>query len=325
MVDVCAYMDMLEDGVRREGGTVKRSDMEAAMEVSDRWIELEEENAAAIIDQEAKWEEQAANITREKEKEWKKKMMPKAKWGEAKNSDERKRERVELRAWRKEHKAHAAKDALMRSLNVAHLKVIDNILREEEEMLAAPATSRQNTAEPLQPPLVDVDEEMIDPVLRSNPMPIPGPSTSMPSTEPVASFVPDNFSPASRRRLKKRLYMRRKRAEAVGETDSLPVELLAGVERVKPGRKSGVRKKPKATEGRGVVKNEEDDDEEDPRHLHIGGKTLRYKIKHQLKSTGTGAEQLHENGLGLFHLSTLSKLMRLAASLLGLSLDTKDT
>jgi len=202
----------------------------------------------------------------------------------------------------------------MRRLGIAHLKVIDNILREEEDMLAAGASSRQNTAEPFQPLL----DEMIGPVLRSDAMPIPGPSTSARSGEPVPYPTPENLSPRSRRLLKKRLYMRRKRAEASGSTDLLP----ASVQRVKPGRKSKPRKKQKGKDGSAVVGDEDEDehedeeDEEDLRHSHIGGKTLHYKIKSKLESTGVDAEALRQDGLGLFHLSALSKLMRSTAFLL---------
>ncbi|KIM77813.1 hypothetical protein PILCRDRAFT_11708 [Piloderma croceum F 1598] len=308
-VDICAYIDMLEDGARIEGSGVNRSEMEAAMEVSDKWIELEEEKATAIIGHERKWEAEAAKIARDREIKVKK--PPKAKKGEAKSAEERKRERVEFRLWRKEQHRQWNKEDIMRSMGVAHLKVIDNLLREEEETQAATATSRQNTVEP---PPVPSDEEMIDPVLRSNPMPTPGLSTSTPPVEPVSSAIPSPLSPASRRRLQKRLYMRRKRAEATGRTELLSVEGSTVVQRGKPGRKSKPRKKRKTEEGDAVVDDDQEDDEEeeeDARHSHIGGKTRHYKIKGLLESTDMDAETLDKNGLGLFHLSALFKLMRM--------------
>lgn len=311
VVDICAYIDMLEDGARTEGSGVNRNEMEAAMEVSDKWIELEEEKATAIIGQETKWEAEAAKIARDKEIKMKK--PPKAKKGEAKSAEERRRERAEFRLWRKEQRMQWKKEDIMRSMGVGHLKVIDNILREEEETQAAAATSRQNTAEPPLPPPVPSDEEMIDPILRSNPMPTPVLSTS---AEPQSSATPEILSPASRRRLQKRLYMRRKRAEATGRTELLPVEGSTLVQRGKPGRKSKPRKKRKTEEGEAVVDDDDQEDdeeeEEEPRHAHIGGKTRHYKIKSLLESTDMDAEALHKNGLDLFHLSALSKLMRLA-------------
>jgi hypothetical protein len=296
---------------------MNRREVEAAMEVSEKWIELEEEKAAAIVGHEAKWEQEIVKATREEEFKLKKKeATPKAKRGEGKSRDERKRERAELKTLRKEQRLKWDQEDVLRSLGTAHFKVIDSILREEEESRAAAAAtaSRQSTTEP---PLVNSDEEMIDPVLRSNPMPAPGPSTSTPSAGPESSSIPENLSPVSRRRLKKRLYMRQKRAEAAGRADILPVELSAGVQRVKPGRKSKPRKKRKTAEGSVVVGNqnedeEQDNDSDDPRHSHIGGKTRHYKIKGLFESMGMDAGALHENGLGLFHFSALSKLTRLA-------------
>lgn len=311
VVDICAYMDMLEEGVRAEGSEVTRSEVEAAMEVSDKWIELEEENATAIVAHATKWEAETLKIARDKEIKLKLKLkkISKAKRGEAKSAEELKRQRLKRKAWRKECRLKWNKEDIMQSLGVAHLKVIDNILREEEETLAAATTSRQSTAEPPQPP-VPSDEEMIDPILRSNPMPVSGPSTSTLSVDLESSAIPENLSPASRRRLQKRLHMRRKRAEAAGRSDQLPVQ------RAKPGRKSKPRKKRKTEGGSVVVEDDDEDEEHDPRHLRVGGKTRHYKIKSVFESTDVDAEALHKKGLGLFHLSALSKLMRLVEFLI---------
>jgi hypothetical protein len=313
VVDVCAYIDRLEDGVRREGRGVNRGEVEAAMEVSEKWIQLEEEKAAATVGHETGWEVEEAHVARKNEFKLKKmEAIPKAKAGEAKGRDERQRERVELKTLHKELKLRWKYEDVMRSLGTAHFKVIDNILREEEEetMGVAAASSRQSTTEPSQPPPVDPDEEMIDPILRSKPILIPGPSTSTLSVEPESSPIPENLSPMSRRRLRKRLYMRRKRAEAAGRTDLLPSEPSAAVQRIKPGRKSKPRKKQKTEQGSVVIDDEEqDDDSDDHRHPRIGGKTRRYKIKELFDSVGMDVAALHENGLGLFHLSSLAKLM----------------
>jgi hypothetical protein len=308
VVDICAYMDMLEDGARNAGSGIKRSEMGAALEVSEKWIAEEEEKAAGIIGRETYWEAEALRVARENEVKLNKaKVMPKARRGEGKSREERKRDRVEFRTWRKARKVAWAKDDIMRSMGAAHLKVIDNILREEEETLAAAATSRQNTVEPLHCPPGSAGGEVIGPVLRSKPMPRPGPSSI-----PESSSIPDNFSPASRRRLKKRLYMRRKRAEAKG--DMLPIEPSVAAQRAKPGRKSKPRKKRKTEDGSEVAGDDDDQEDEELRHPHIGGKTRHYRIKSQLESNDMDAEGLHQNGLGLFHLSALSKLMKLADS-----------
>ncbi|TDL23873.1 hypothetical protein BD410DRAFT_745851 [Rickenella mellea] len=46
-------------------------------------------------------------------------------------------------------------------------------------------------------------------------------------------------------------------------------------------------------------------------HRNYGGTTLPYKIKAQLEDLGIDAGMLEENGMGMFHLSTFSKLMQL--------------
>lgn len=64
IVEVCAYMDRLEEGIRSQGQAqgaemngagVNRAEMEGALEVSDAWIEWEEKQAPAIVASEAQW------------------------------------------------------------------------------------------------------------------------------------------------------------------------------------------------------------------------------------------------------------------------------
>lgn len=167
------------------------------------------------------------------------------------------------------------------------------------------------------------------------------------------------LSPRSRRRHQKRLYMRRKRAQATGGTVS------ATVARLKPGRKTNKKlerqlAKVKEREERELtllngLPNGEDsnvnlDDagftitaeeskeeyvdvnagkeefevslhkgdserseiegrDEDHRHPNVGGTTLPYKIIRDLSEMGCDAGTLEEEGLGLFHLTNLHKIM----------------
>ncbi|KAH8118264.1 hypothetical protein DFH11DRAFT_1723197 [Phellopilus nigrolimitatus] len=182
-----------------------------------------------------------------------------------------------------------------------------------------------------------------------------------------------NLSPRSRRRLQKRLYMRRKRAERSG------AEASASASRLKPGRKTNkkieralARKKALEDEaeqrgcsldgdvdvdlnlGQAAFTIQEEDEKEEyidlhagkeeyeisfsagptagtfncsvdageredlpaVSHPHIGGLTLPYKIKEELSSLGSDAAIFETEGLGLFHLTALGKLMSLHASLL---------
>ena len=203
----------------------------------------------------------------------------------------------------------------MQSLGIAHFKVIDNILREEEEALAAATASREGTRELSQLPPKATDDDVIDAVLRADTMHGAGSSTATqtPDRDSSKSSTLD-LSPASRRRIYKRLYMRRKRGQATGTSDALLSETHAP-QRIKPGRKSRPRKKRKTDEGSVVIDGDDDeyddDDDDDPRH-NIGGKTRHYKIKGQFEAVDFDAKALQDNGLELFHLSALAKLMRCA-------------
>lgn len=318
VIDVCAYMNMLEGGVRGQGIEVKRKEMEVAMEVSEEWIKWEEEKAAGliVIEEERRTD---VRIARENEtKEKKRELMPRRKIGEERN-EEQERKRSEFKEWHNEQKDWWDRQDLLQSMGVAHLKVIDNILREEEEALKVAATSRQGTLEPTQSFSNAVDIEIIDPILRAETGPIAGTSTTVQVLESKPSM--QELSPASRRRTYKRLYMRRKRAEAKGNADALSSQAADVVERVKPGRKGRPRKRRKTDEGSVVggdddSDNEDDEEEEeegeDLRHPHIGGKTRHYKIKGKFEALRFDARALQEKGLGLFHLSALAKLMKCA-------------
>lgn len=136
------------------------------------------------------------------------------------------------------------------------------------------------------------------------------------------------MSPASRRRYKKRLYMRRKRAQATG---TAIVELA---ERLKPGRRpkqhpsaaqasnSGSGSAPDQTtvpassvpgggtlEQAAVAAAEASGDHGTQRHPHASGPTLPYKRQAQLVSKGIDVQRLRKEGLDLFHLQAVSKLM----------------
>ncbi|KAG0700064.1 hypothetical protein DFH29DRAFT_933903 [Suillus ampliporus] len=138
------------------------------------------------------------------------------------------------------------------------------------------------------------------------------------------------LSPTSRRRLTKRLYMRRKRAQLRGE-DVAPTSLA----RIKPGRK---RKEKAATvaeeigkemlpsgendRGRRVAATPDptepdpevnDDDLRDAgeeatkKCINMAGKTRYQKIRSEFKNAGINASYLSKHGMDLFHLGRLGK------------------
>ena len=141
------------------------------------------------------------------------------------------------------------------------------------------------------------------------------------------------MSPTSRRRFQKRLHMRRKRAQAAGKV------VDENIGRLKPGRKP---KKPVpraqsaalaaeiidksivpsappagstpstqglAQEADALGSDDEFHDKSDYRHAHPSGQTLPYKRQQQFLSKGVDAQRLRREGLALFHLQGISKLM----------------
>ena len=120
------------------------------------------------------------------------------------------------------------------------------------------------------------------------------------------------LSPASRRRLRKRLYMRRKRAEKTGEA------VNQSLTRLKPGRKSKSRKSDLSEKQAHVTENSDGEIDEREgrvtRHHNLSGKTLPYKIRARFDTQHIDAERLRQEGLGLFHMAGLSRLMRYNAA-----------
>ncbi|THH15956.1 hypothetical protein EW146_g4611 [Bondarzewia mesenterica] len=233
----------------------------------------------------------------------------------------------------------------------------EQVTHPEPERALDPASASQ-------PASVPIDDLMIDPVLRAQsqpsfaskpqtllgPSPLPSyssapsgpmfpPSLSEPphpasfpppkpsmhtATPPPPDIMPANLSPASRRRFQKRLYMRRKRAEATGKE----VSLASG--RLKPGRKTrgkaaevpnpAVQEEVGRTEG-GEERNRDEEESEEEEMGETGkkrkekkgkkrGKTKPQKLKHALEGVGVNAEYLQQEGMSLFHLSALGKLAR---------------
>lgn len=133
------------------------------------------------------------------------------------------------------------------------------------------------------------------------------------------------------RRLRKRLYMRRKRAEQTGRT------VVPGSVKLRPGRQRRTRKPPKprpktyktrrklqlGESRRGLVKDHLDspgkssvsseamEDEDMLYESHSkGGTTKPYRVRKFFQEHGVDAQALASMDLTLFHLSTLARLIR---------------
>ncbi|KAL6303903.1 hypothetical protein BKA93DRAFT_826313 [Sparassis latifolia] len=163
------------------------------------------------------------------------------------------------------------------------------------------------------------------------------------TVETSTSTVPgveQSLSPASRRRLQKRMHMRRKRAEESGSVISETVEKLkTGPKRKKMRGEAGAsivehagggdvdpieRQHDKVAAARkGTDERDQQRADDDPsssededvkgsyRHPHPSGPTLPEKLRDKYKAMGITAERLYEEGLGLLHLGGLAKIMRL--------------
>lgn len=259
-IDVCTYIDILAGDPRILDTGSCRSQMECAMEVSDSWIDWEEEQAASLLSDEPEWEEIAVAKSREEEISAKKVALLQ-KLSNA-DDEEARRHQEEYNKWENQKRYDWGKTDALATLTQHHLKVMESILRNTSDdvtgvTLSLPERNTIPTDDVIDPSLLQMsgsnsvsmsapDLSMSiaqpSPLLPSDPSSrtaLPVPSTPLPSGNSSLDkddIIPANLSPASRRRLQKRLYMRRKRAELTGANVTLDVA------RLKPGRKAKERK-----------------------------------------------------------------------------------
>lgn len=414
LADVCQFIDELEDAAHALCEKDERAQADGLADDPECW---EGRNCAPqayeVSDEWVKKEEGMANVLAAGEHIWE------AKGREAARKALVKQERARLKAESADSKAELAQfkadketewgkeDALTR-LDGARLRVLDRILRDNEERtsleqarkavaakLSPTAEENGASAQPAVEPAVvrDADPEVdhtensgipIDPELLAldarstfqpskphqpsvqpsfpaflpTPLPTPPPhpflpplseafaqtpppqTSSRPQTPPPA--VPNEpedldaaalaaLSPTSRRRYTKRMYMRRKRAEATGAD-----VVQTHVGRLKPGRKPKVvplaPELANADAGPSTWKkrqrdeddhaDDEDAPEEEQREEEEEGRpkkkpkqsglTKEYRLRRELDEYGYDAAALQEADLGMFHFGTLGKLMQYA-------------
>ncbi|KAG6874482.1 hypothetical protein C0995_010392 [Termitomyces sp. Mi166 len=406
VVDVCAYIDILDEAVARDGHLLQpRSDLPTALEVSNAWVLREENMAEDIIPLETSWERD--NLLFQLEEEISAKKTLKA---EASTMEEGSVETLET--WERDRRRCWSQEDVLSKLESHHLKVMEHILNDAGSGDADVEEIRpeDQEAEPMDkpPPGVKpsdrdsqslvVSNEMNDPfLLHLLGIPVPDqlsikgsasqrhpetslhveiPHTTLPALSATSSpqrtslnplvlqpldyprsLSPDgdketgidqsSLSPASRRRVQKRLHMRRRRAAQRGED----VNVATG--KLRPGRKV---QKPKASTSRGkpstaepeldvserdrdapieidqngggtdlssnlkpsedalqkgeIDENEVDDSDASRGHRrNNSGITKPYKIKRDFETKGIDSDTLIDGNLGFFHLSTLSRLM----------------
>jgi hypothetical protein len=321
--DVCLYIEMLEEALHNPENISSstgikfipsaRKDFPTAHEVSNEWVEYEDGLAAAINVMEPQLLCKEIDCAREEEiKDYRNNIR--AKRGSSRSKeDQRDRQGEKVRnaqfqEWLEGRQSEwEVEDALL-ELDSVRLRALDTILREEEENWNVPTEStgeskQEGTSEYHKQ---DRNEETTVSTNQSEDIAAVEARTEEGQlTEAAVASLPVKetpLSPTTRRRLQKRLYMRRKRAEKAGKTADNCIT------RLKPGRKA----KPTKAEleqygGDGVNLGEE---VHGTRHAHASGKTLPYKVREELDSLGIDAVRLRQDGIGLFHMSTLAKLMR---------------
>jgi hypothetical protein len=205
VVDVCAYIALLRNGAQNSDSVVSLHDLPAAFEMSDKWVELEEKQAFALMDAASGWE------VDQKEKDRKdilRRIKNRKRPIKGVTVDRTWDVRVEETRWLQLYEERRAeleelweREDALEVLDAVDLQTLDTMIRkgtEDEEIeagldVAAASLKFQ----------VDADDGL-----------------------DLAGLTP-----AERRKVKKRLYMRRKRAQFAGK------EFNESILRLKPGRK----------------------------------------------------------------------------------------
>ncbi|KAL1696348.1 hypothetical protein GGG16DRAFT_108462 [Schizophyllum commune] len=299
--DVCAYLEALEEAASHhplQDALDRRRTAPLAMEVSGSWLEWEETQATRLAAAEPDWEAYALNAQRQDTLA----TFPQD------TSD------PALEALQAQWKAEDA----LHTLDMHKLRAISHILRVDEAVEDDPArpvtpnliTLNPTTSNPL-------SEDDADPSARGRSPSLDRSHSSTPSTR--------DLSPKSRRRLQKRLYMRRKRAEKAG-TEAVQDAGLLKVGRPKKARPLRKRRRRgRAGEDQGQAGEDQDQDEredadadggegsgqedgegeegkedEDYAHPHRGGTTAPYKARRLFEEARITPAVLAEQRLNLF-------------------------
>lgn len=374
IVDICAYLEALSIASLADKRQLSRQVFLPAIEVSDKWIHFEDEQAEAMASHEATWDQEYRDERRamalRDEKEAMR--MQKRKFTEnGRDREEEKRRRIAFEEFRANQEAQWRRDDYLSVLDGPHLQALDNILREAEEppnptVCENEGCSQQSEGNKthsanipdaiIDPSLLEISTTIRPTEAEAILSPINANTQTFKATQENECFDLSKLSPSSRRRHKKRLHMRRKRAEATGG------QMLTSVAKLKPGRKTGAKKAHLPTRlSKQVTYTEETQEvshqdvsnidematlqdiyvfkvEQDEDDLEIvkfmsndfpdestygletnkksSGMTLPYKIKHHLLGNGVNASYLNASGLGLFHLSSMERLMKYVCTFL---------
>ncbi|KIK69517.1 hypothetical protein GYMLUDRAFT_33887 [Collybiopsis luxurians FD-317 M1] len=262
IAQVCAYLTVLEEAAKEIPQTEAsslRSTLDIAMQVSDDWLEVEEDQATFFRDLELAWRHEAAVD------------------GEL--------EELDLSTRRQE---------ALKALSFAHLKAMDRLLQNDQDSTENPTSLAPAEAE------------------------------SRPEPETTS-----DLTPAERRRLQKRLYMRRKRAEASGKQfDADTLKLQRGRPKKTPGEGSVAHRaspspsteKPAEPTSDADTEDSESAGEEESQDEGHGGRRKRKRRRGMTKEQQAletfnqleiDSATLADENLNLFHLASLGRLLAL--------------
>ncbi|KAK0461089.1 uncharacterized protein EV420DRAFT_1477929 [Desarmillaria tabescens] len=262
VVDVCAYIDLLAEASAKDQNHLSRCDFNISMEVSEDWIRLEEVEGAQLSIHEGSWDNAAQRRANQEFVHQEETRL----FGD--NTDHRHPLRDEFDSWKSTHEASWARLDALKCMTPKQLTVLDSILSRDDDSedtftieLAGDTVSLEQVKPVQTAPSVSpgtsvavagtsqTGDRAVDPILIAEssamvaeqspattalssltpPPPSPTPSPSIPDIEPTPDL--SQLSPKSRRRYQKRLYMRRKRAEANGG------EVVHNIGKLRPGRK----------------------------------------------------------------------------------------
>ncbi|KAL1661642.1 hypothetical protein GGF50DRAFT_117768 [Schizophyllum commune] len=304
--DVCAYLEALEEAASYHSlpdALDQRRIAPLAMGVSESWLEWEETQATRLAAAEPDWEACALNAQRQDTLA-------------TSSSDTSDPARDTLLAqWKAEDVLH--------TLDPYRLRAISHILRADEDDPPRPTTPSRTIPNPTALNPAHEDDAETSARGRSQSPSRPRSQSSTPSTH--------DLSPKSRRRLQKRLYMRRKRAEKAGVEAVQDAGLLkvGRPKKVRPPRKRRRRGRGEDQEGAGEEQGraggdqdqdgredcddvdgegggqedgegEEGKEDSDYAHPHRGGTTAPYKARRLFEEAGITPAVLAEHKLDLF-------------------------
>lgn len=324
--DVAVYLSFLREGAARVeasrdgsgAGAIARDQYPAAYEVSEALVALENEHATRICAAEpARVKEEEAEARNDVLRDARNGMRVRRGTivGPGRDREGQKVRKEEFERWRGEREVEWTREDVLARLDADSLQVLDRMLRLDEDRRTEEAGSGvegekeegEGQDHARQRPATTGPSRAFHPMASSSSFVEPRATSPTPSS-PVLATSDDNedddagpisssLFPADRARIRKRLYMRRKRAQARGGVAQLdPV-------RLKPGRKTSATSKyrPPCTN---------DNDSENLKQQPARGDTRQYKIQREFERLGIDADYLRASGLGLFHLGALGRLMR---------------